>query len=72
MDCHCAFHLGNSKIKCTFLKENAEVNLFIFSANTTDLGVLDPSLYKADCLVEDQLWPEGHVVIHIYFTYFRI
>ncbi|CAH2239998.1 jg3426 [Pararge aegeria aegeria] len=36
-------------------------------ANTTDLGVLDPSLYKADCLVEDQLWPEGHVG-RVWFT----
>ncbi|CAG9564773.1 unnamed protein product [Danaus chrysippus] len=35
--------------------------------NTTDLGVLDPSLYKADCLVEDQLWPEGHVG-RVWFT----
>ncbi|XP_026321477.1 synaptotagmin-15-like [Hyposmocoma kahamanoa] len=29
--------------------------------NTTDLGVLDPSLYKPDCIDEDLMWPEGHV-----------
>ncbi|XP_041982494.1 synaptotagmin-15-like [Aricia agestis] len=35
--------------------------------NTADLGVLDPSLYKADILVEDQLWPDGHVG-RVWFT----
>ncbi|XP_049876513.1 synaptotagmin-15-like [Pectinophora gossypiella] len=35
--------------------------------NTADLGVLDPSLYKSDCLDEDLLWPEGHVG-RVWFT----
>ncbi|XP_072944980.1 synaptotagmin-15-like [Epargyreus clarus] len=35
--------------------------------NTTDLGVLDPSLYKAECLDEDNMWPEGHVG-RVWFT----
>ncbi|KAG7312339.1 hypothetical protein JYU34_001824, partial [Plutella xylostella] len=35
--------------------------------NTTDLGVLDPSLYKSDCLDEDYMWPEGHVG-RVWFT----
>ncbi|XP_028179560.1 synaptotagmin-15-like isoform X1 [Ostrinia furnacalis] len=35
--------------------------------NTADLGVLDPSLYKSDCLDEDLMWPEGHVG-RVWFT----
>ncbi|CAH2043540.1 unnamed protein product, partial [Iphiclides podalirius] len=35
--------------------------------NTTELGVLDPSLYKTDCLDVDHLWPEGHVG-RVWFT----
>lgn len=35
--------------------------------NTADLGVLDPSLYKTDCLDEDFMWPEGHVG-RVWFT----
>ncbi|CAG5020722.1 unnamed protein product [Parnassius apollo] len=35
--------------------------------NTTDLGVLDPSLYKTDCLDVDHMWPEGHVG-RVWFT----
>ncbi|VVC92080.1 unnamed protein product [Leptidea sinapis] len=36
-------------------------------ANTTEIGVLDPALYKSDCHVEDYLWPEGHVG-RVWFT----
>ncbi|XP_050665768.1 synaptotagmin-15-like [Leptidea sinapis] len=35
--------------------------------NTTEIGVLDPALYKSDCHVEDYLWPEGHVG-RVWFT----
>ncbi|XP_068617976.1 synaptotagmin-15-like [Battus philenor] len=35
--------------------------------NTTELGVLDPALYKSDCLDVDHLWPEGHVG-RVWFT----
>ncbi|XP_037301755.1 synaptotagmin-15-like, partial [Manduca sexta] len=35
--------------------------------NTADLGVLDPALYKTDCLDEDLMWPEGHVG-RVWFT----
>ncbi|XP_028042011.1 synaptotagmin-15-like [Bombyx mandarina] len=35
--------------------------------NTADLGVLDPALYKSDCLDEDFMWPEGHVG-RVWFT----
>ncbi|XP_013180025.1 PREDICTED: synaptotagmin-15-like [Papilio xuthus] len=35
--------------------------------NTTELGVLDPSLYKSDCLDVDHMWPEGHVG-RVWFT----
>ncbi|XP_045774487.1 synaptotagmin-15-like [Maniola jurtina] len=54
----------NSDVLCPPTPSQYRSNSF---TNTTDLGVLDPSLYKADCLVEDQLWPEGHVG-RVWFT----
>ncbi|RVE54703.1 hypothetical protein evm_000470 [Chilo suppressalis] len=53
-----------SEILCPPVPTQHRSNSF---TNTADLGVLDPSLYKSDCLDEDLLWPEGHVG-RVWFT----
>ncbi|XP_047522016.1 synaptotagmin-15-like isoform X3 [Pieris napi] len=59
----------NSEVLCPPTPTQYRSNSFIlfYSANTTEIGVLDPALYKADCHVEDYLWPEGHVG-RVWFT----
>ncbi|XP_038222427.1 synaptotagmin-15-like isoform X3 [Zerene cesonia] len=54
----------NSDVLCPPVPTQYRSNSF---TNTTEIGVLDPALYKADCHVEDYLWPEGHVG-RIWFT----
>ncbi|XP_061719425.1 synaptotagmin-15-like [Cydia pomonella] len=53
-----------SEVLCPPMPSQIRSNSF---TNTADLGVLDPSLYKSDCLDEDLLWPEGHVG-RVWFT----
>lgn len=53
-----------SDVLCPPVPQQFRSNSF---TNTTDLGVLDPSLYKSDCIDEDFMWPEGHVG-RVWFT----
>ncbi|XP_059052694.1 synaptotagmin-15-like [Achroia grisella] len=55
---------ADSEVLCPPVPPQLRSNSF---TNTADLGVLDPALYKSDCLDEDLMWPEGHVG-RVWFT----